>query len=243
VYGGDSARDYAVGSVDLHVEWTAVGTGAFVDALLPDDSPDVNALPGTYQGPATFLRFSKLSGTLSNRVPDGQIGTVPAVITSSRDNCTSTLSLVPGAQLPYESALLPTYDFQSETFQYEAFHLITVLPLDAAYVQSDNAGSQCSISIPRGQLYGLPLYRPEIVAGNNGFKNAVKPEFSTDQFPAGGRSFHDSVDFDFDMETGYVAGRLGDGSFRTPPVGTWKGHIQSKIHVRTVQAADSIFGN
>jgi hypothetical protein len=238
VYGGDSSRDYAAGSIDLHVEWTAVGTGAFADALLLDDPLDVNAAPGTYQGAATFLRFSNLSGTLSKRVPDGQFGTVPAIITSSRDNCTSTLSQVPGAQLPYGSALSPSYDLQSE-----AFDLFTVLPLDAAYVQSDNAGSQCSISIPRGQLYGLPLYRPEIVADNGVFKTAVRPVFYTDQFRAGERSFDDSKDFDFDLETGYVAGRLGDGSFRTPPVGTWKGHIQSKIHVRTVQPGDSIFGN
>jgi hypothetical protein len=231
--GGDTVSDFAEGSLDLHVEWTAVGTGAFADALLLDDPPDLDAAP---QGTATFLRFSNLSGTLSKRVPDKQVSVMPPAFTSSRNDCSSTLSQVPGAQLPYGSALSPSYDLQSK-----AFHLFTLLPLDGAYVQSDNAVSECGFLRP-GKLFGPPGYRPEIVADNMDFKRAVRPNFYTDGLLAGERSFDDSTDFDFDMETGWVAARLGDGSFK-PPVGTWKGHIQSKIHVRTIQPGDSIFGN
>jgi len=226
VYGRDEkSNDFAAGSDELHVAWTAVGSGLFADAQLIDDPTAINLSSGA------FLRFTSLTGTRSITEPDG-----PA--TSSKHNCTSTLSQVPGATLPYVTGL----EVALTNLMLESFVLGTVAPLDGRYVQRDGPASSCSI--PLGRLFALPYDDPQSVANDDRFIRATRPVFFTPPTQAGERSFDQADDYNFDLETGYIRFKKLDGSLGAP-VGTWKVHIQSTIRVRSIPATnpDNIFGD
>jgi hypothetical protein len=129
-HAGVASDDYGLGSYDLHLVWTAIGSGLFADAPFSDEpSFDPNA----------SLGFTVLSGTISYALPNS-----PPVSTAA-NNCTGGLRVVPGARLPYWAYLRPTANQETDYFT-----LRTVLPLSATYVQTDNMSSLYCSTLDHG---------------------------------------------------------------------------------------------
>jgi hypothetical protein len=147
----------------------------------------------------------------------------------------------------------------SQTALKDVFEFTTALPLDTRFVQSDNTSAVFCSSVDRGPyqenaVNQLPDFPGGIMDVN--WDLATRPRFfypslsdtsSDDSVPTNpddvvdaARLFDRTELYNFDYEGPHGRFLNLDGSPR-PPVGTWKGHIQSTLHIWTGPDVPNIF--